>query len=138
MASLAQVTKETRLILKIGSSVAILVFIIFLIFKGGSFIRDTFFPAPPAPPEEKFGALPVMSFPQDAATQAVPEFRVNTISGNLPTFSTTIKVYELKQIESSITALQSARNRAAVLGYTQNQQIITPTIYKWSEASSNN
>lgn len=135
MSTLVQITKEARLILKIGGALAILGIIIFLGFKGGSFIQNTFFPKPAAPPEEKFGKLPNIIFPNQ--TEPVPSFRINTISGLLPAFPQTLKVYKLKLNAPGITALQSARTRAASLGYSQNQQAVSQTVYRWNKASSN-
>jgi hypothetical protein len=133
--SLAQITKETRIILKVGGAAALVVFILFLIFQGGTFIQRVFFPAPPAPPEEKFGKLPILEFP--VQNSSIPKFRINTISGVLPSFPTQIKVYQLVEAKPNITALQSARQKAASLGYTQNEQQITPTEYRWTNASQN-
>ncbi|MFI5265436.1 MAG: hypothetical protein ACHQT7_01700 [Candidatus Levyibacteriota bacterium] len=136
MATLAIVTKETRLILKFGGLALGLIIFIFLIFQGGVLLKNTFFPAPPAAPQEKFGKLTPIVFPQQSL--GVPQFRVNTVSGTLPIFSSTIKVYKLQVLQPSITALQAAKARAASLGYTQNQQAITADEYVWTLATANN
>lgn len=133
--TLAQITKETRIILKVGGAAAVIVILLFLFFQGGSFIQRTFFPAPPPPPEEKFGELPSIKFP--VQTSPIPEFRVNTVSGVLPSFPGQIKVYKLLENSPNITALPSARQKAASLGYTQSEQQVTPNTYRWSNTSQN-
>lgn len=134
--SLVQVTRETRLILKFGGAAIAALFLMFLLFKGGSFIQQAFFPTPPPPPEEKFGKLPAISFPAQAGS--FPEFRINTISGALPVFPPTIRVYKFLQLDTNITALQTAKGRAAILGYTQNQQSVTASQYRWTKNLQNN
>lgn len=134
--SLAQVTKETRLILKIGGAFIVLLIVLFLVFKGGNFFLTTFFPKPPAPPQEKFGKLAPISFPE--STNSVPKFNINTVSGTLPVFPTTINVYKLKEYVPTITALQSAKIKAGSLGYTQNQQAVSTTEYRWTKPDSQN
>jgi hypothetical protein len=134
--SLAQITREARFSLKIGGIIIGAVILIFLLFQGGLYIKKSLFPEAPAPAEEKFGVLPAPSFPE--STNSLPEFKLNTISGRFPSFPSTILVYKLQERSPKISDFQSARNRAASLGYTQNQQTITQSIYKWSRSNMNN
>lgn len=136
MVTLANVTKETRLILKYGGAALVILVLIFLVFKGGDFLKNTFFPKPPDAPQEKFGKLLPIIFPQQAGS--TPQFRINTVSGALPTFSPTINVYKLLAPLPSITSLQTARGKAGNLGYTQNQKSITTEEYTWNMATANN
>lgn len=134
--SLAKVTRETRLSLKIGGIILVLGLVFFLIFKGGSFLYGSLFPTPPAPAEKKFGEIPPVSFPK--SSNIIPEFDINTVSGNLPSFPLTINVYKLKEFTPTITALQNAKIKAASLGYTENQVAINTSDYKWTKPNSNN
>lgn len=136
MATLATVTKETRFILKFGGAAVVLLVLIFLVFKGGAFLKNTFFPKPPAAPQEKFGKLLPITFPQQSGN--TPLFRINTVSGTLPAFPPTINVFQLLALQPSITALQTARERATSLGYTQNQRVVTTDEYSWTRATVNN
>lgn len=133
--TLAQITRESRVILKVGGSAAVVVILLFLIFQAGSFIQKTFFPAPPAAPEEKFGKLSDITFPDQ--TTSIPEFKINTVSGVLPHFPSQIKVYKLFKNPPTITALPAAKQRAAKLGYTQNEYRVTPDTYRWSNTFQN-
>lgn len=128
--SLVVVTKDTRIILKILGALAILSVLIFLLFRGGQFIQNAFFPKPPAPAEEKFGILPEIEFPIN--NNKGYEYRVETISGFLPTFPLTTTVYKLKRQDATITALPDAKIKAANLGYTENEQALSTSEYKWT------
>lgn len=133
--TLAKLTAETRIFLKIGGAGVVLIFLLFLIFQGASVVQKTFFPAPPAPPEEKFGKLSKVNFPEQDIL--VPEFRVNTVAGVLPSFPNQIRVYELVKNAPDITALSSARQKAASLGFTQNEKQVNVNTYRWSNTSQN-
>lgn len=128
--SLAQITKEIRLSSKIVGALLALGVVIFLFFQGGSFIQKVFFPKPPPPPEEKFGELPSPTFPETSTP--IPEYRINTVSGQLPVFSDRIRVYEMKQNQASITALKTAKDNAANTGFTENQTAVTASTYSWT------
>lgn len=132
--SLAQITREIRLSSKIIGALLVLGIIIFLFFQGGAFIQKVFFPKPPAPPEQKYGTLPVIIFPE--ASTPTPEYRINTVSGQLPNFSDRISVYPLIQREASITALKGARDSAFAAGFSENQTSVTPSLYTWSNPIS--
>lgn len=135
--SLVEITKDSRIVLKIVAALGILTFLIFLFVKGGTFFKNTFFPTPPAPPDKTFGLLPAINFPPSAIT-TTPKYRINTVSGSLPSFPDRIKVYALIQPQANITALRTAQGKVASLGYTQNQQAINPSVYKWSMPDKNN
>jgi len=136
MSTLAQVTKETRIFLKIGAAAVVLALIAFFVFKGGTFIKNMFFPAPVAPPDQKFGTIQSITFPK--SINSTPVFSINTVSGALPGFPDRIKVYELKKNPVSITALSNAKNKASNLDYTLNQQFISSSVYKWTKSGKNN
>lgn len=136
MPTLASITKETRLVLKFGSAALIVLVFLFLIVKGWGFMSRLIFPPPPTAPLEKFGKLLPITFPQQSGN--TPKFRINTISGTLPVFPSTINIYKLLAPLPSITSLQTARRRAGNLGYTQNQQAITDEEYAWKMETGNN
>lgn len=128
--SLAQITREIRISSKIIGALLGVGIIIFLFFQGGIFIQKVFFPEPPAPPEEKFGKLPEIIFPETSNPSS--EYRVNTVSGKLPFFSDRIRVYKLAQNEASITALKTARDDAFKMGFIDNQTAVTTSSYSWT------
>jgi len=66
MTQLSEATRLTRQIIKFGSIALGTVFLVFLMYNIIVFAKDTFFPSPPVPPEEKFGKLPQIEFPQES------------------------------------------------------------------------
>lgn len=128
--SLVQVAKESRILLKVVGAIGAVALIIFLIVKGGQFVQDTYFQKP-IPPEMKFGVLPPTEFP--LSNSSIPTFTIDTDSGFLPTFAPTINVYALEKNEPTITALPDARNRAAGLGFTDSEQEISSSQYRWTQ-----
>lgn len=132
--SLAQITKEIRLSSKIIGALLVVGIIIFLFFQGGVFIQKVFFPTPPPPPEQKFGELTEIAFPETSSP--TPEYRINTISGQLPTFSDRIRVYPIIQNDASITALKTARDNAFNAGFSENQKAETTSTYSWTHFST--
>lgn len=128
--SLVEVTKDTRIFLKVAALLSVLGVIGFFLFKGGQFVKNVYFPDPPAPAEEKFGILPPVGFPLE--NNEGFEYRIETVTGFLPTFPTTLPVYKLKNSEPTITALPDAKVKAAALGYTDSEQALSTSEYKWS------
>jgi len=131
MASLASVTFELRLFIKIGVGILISLITIFLIYSGGIFIKEKYFPDPPPPPNMALGRLPQFTFPSQ--TKSNIGFNVNTKSGELPALPTRAKVYQNKPFEPSLTALQDARSKIENLRFTNSEEKISDTIFKWTK-----
>lgn len=133
MAKLADVTSEVRILLKILAASFIVITILFLFFKGGTILKNVLFPTPPAPPEQKFGRLPLIPFPDQQPVKL--DYKVNTLSGNLNEFGNQMKVYKTKTVKPSLVALQTARDRLANLGFTDNETKVSESTYQWSQAN---
>ena len=127
--TLANVTRETRIILKLFAVSLIFIAVLFVFYKGGEFVKNTFFPTPAAPPEEKFGKLPPVEFPPQNPTSL--KYRINTVSGQLPQFPDRMTVYKTKKNQASLVNLQTARNRVRNVGFTENETKISETLYQW-------
>jgi len=143
MAHLAQVASEVRIGLKLLAASLFVVAILFIFFKGGEIAKNLFFPTPPAPPEEKFGKLPPVTFPTQNPQNY--EYRINTLTGRLPSFPEVcklyknslycqVKVYKVKKREPSLVALKSARDKLQVIGYTENESRISEEEYQWTNS----
>ncbi|MBI4092209.1 MAG: hypothetical protein HY427_03335 [Candidatus Levybacteria bacterium] len=143
MAHLAQVASEVRIGLKLLAASLFVVAILFIFFKGGEIAKNFFFPAPPAPPEQKFGVLPPVSFPIQNPRNF--EYRINTLTGKLPAFTDAcvyfdkkyycqVKVYKVKKKEPSLVALKSARDKLRLIGYTENESKVSEEEYQWTNS----
>ncbi len=134
MAKLADIDSEIRIILKVAAGFFSVLILLFLVFKGGAMFKDLFFPTPPPPPDLKFGKLPEVSFPAQNPVSGV-EYRINTLTGELPVLTDRIKVYKIKRDKPSLTALANSRNSVSQQGFTQNETKISESVYQWNNDS---
>lgn len=134
MANLVKVTKETRILLKVGGVVFGAFLLLYFGAKGGSIIRNFFFPKPPPPPKQEFGKLPQLSFPSQGG--AGIQFRINTIDGQLPKLTDRVNVYKLTQPQADLLALKNAKNTLSSTNFVENQIKLNDTLYQWSQTST--
>lgn len=133
MAHLAEIASEFRIGLKLLAASLIVVTILFIFFKGGEIAKNLFFPTPPPPPEQKFGKLPPVTFPVQNPQNF--EYKINTLTGRLPSFPDRMKVYKVKKKEPSLVALKSARDKLQPIGYTENESKVSEEEYQWTNSS---
>lgn len=132
MAKLANVTRETRLILKIGGVILGAGFLIYLLFQGYSLVKRL--TSPPAPPLQAFGKLPPSSFPS-VGTAGI-QFRINTIDGSLPSFSDRANVYKLIMPQAGLLDLSNTKATLESAGFIENQTKISDTLYQWTQSKT--
>lgn len=134
MANLVTVTKESRIILKVGGVGAGILLIIYIFVQGGTLFRNIFFPKPPAPPQEALGKLPHIAFPS-LGTPGI-QFTVNTVDGTLPRLLSKVNVYKLVHPEPNLLALDTAKHTVDSANFIDNQIKITATLYQWTQSKS--
>lgn len=132
MANLANVTRETRLILKYGGGILGVLILFYLIFQGYVFVKRLV--SPPAPPLQAFGKLPPSSFPS-AGTPGI-EFRINTVDGTLPSFPDRVNVYKLITPQASLLDLSTAKQNLESAAFIDNQTKISDTLYQWTQSKT--
>lgn len=132
MATLAQITHETRIILKLLAVSAIIVSSVFLAIWTVNVSKKVLFPAPPPGPEMKFGALPPFFLPQGKSSSGI-QFSVNTIEGTLPPVPDRMRVYKIFKSEPNILSLQNIKNRLKKFGFSDQETKITDTMYQWTQ-----
>ncbi len=135
MTNLVTITKESRLILKVGGIFAGLILIIYILVSGGSLMRQIFFPKPPPLPKQEFGKLPHIVFGSQPSSKPA-QFTVNTIDGTLPALPDRLDVYKLITPEPNLLALDNAKNTLDSLDFVDNQAKLTDTLYRWTQAKS--
>lgn len=133
MASLVTVTREGRIFLKVGGLIFAVLMVVYIFIKGGSLIRDVFFPKPPPPPEQAFGKLPKIVFSQNAS-QANITYTVNTVDGLLPNLGDRINVYKIKSKSPDLLALNEAKNTLDSANFVEGQTKISDTVYRWTQS----
>lgn len=130
MATLAKVTREFRIGLKLLAAAFITILIFFIFFKGGEIIKNIFFPTPLPPPQQEFGKLPRVSFPTQNPVNL--KYKVNTLTGKLPVFPDRMVVYKIKKKGPSLVALKSARDNLRTLGFDENETKLSESTYQWN------
>lgn len=130
MATLATVTRESRILLKLLGAATVIIFVLFFFIKGADIFKKIFFPAPPAPPKEEFGKLPRILFPVQNTTKF--DFQINTVSGTLPAFSDRVKIYKTKTNIPNVLALRNIREKMRSAEFLLGEQKLSDTTYQWS------
>lgn len=135
MATLTQTAIITRKTVRIG-----IFFIIFLIVGKMSLdlsikVYRHYFPAPPPPPTVTFGKLPAISFPTNQRP-SISSLSVETATGALPVLSTQAKVYFMPKPASNLLSLDVARDRAKSMGFTENEEKVSETVYRFKSPLS--
>lgn len=137
MPTLHNVTENTKTLLKFGGIFVISVVILFLIFRGGVFLKEFFFPTPVPLPAADFGKLPVVEFPESLPQEGLT-FELDTVSGGFPSFSTEsgkvrdrINVYKIVNPVFSLLDLQNAKSTVAEVGFIGREIPLGNNIYQW-------
>lgn len=128
MPTLSQVTLETRTIFKWIGIVLAAFFVVLLILS----IKNTIFPAPPPPPDASFGKLPSIDFPAGNSTRQFT-YSVDTISGNLPSFPASEKVYKIYEPQPNLLSLAHAQELAKAAGFSGKSSEISENVYQWKD-----
>lgn len=123
MATLTETAYYSRKIIKFGllGLMAFLVFrSLFLVFA--AYWKKTH-PPPPPPPTVAFGKLPKLIFPERSNLPPL-SYKLETISGTLPTIPTQAKVFFIPQPSSNLLAWERTKDWARRLGFTQEPEAI--------------
>jgi len=142
MPTLHNVTDKTKLILKWGGFTLIAVILILLLYQGGLFIKNTFFPTKLPPPKAEFGRLPPINFPKVVEDRKLT-YIIDTVSGKLPVFLNEekkprdrIKVFAISHEELTLLDLQETKNSAANAGFGGTGIPISGNIYRFQRNES--
>lgn len=133
MASLAQITRESRLIAKFGAIGGVVIIFLFISFKVISWLIGVLNPPVIPPPEMKYG--PLISNLPIQSSKPTYSYQLNTITGSLPKFPDRIRVYKTVQPEPDLLALQKARETVRLKGYTSNEALVSPGVYRWNNST---
>jgi hypothetical protein len=131
MFTLSQASYDTKEILKwgglfIAGLVVVIVFIqMFLI------VKEAIFPTPPPKPTVAFGKLDPQLFPASVTDKKLT-YKINTLSGNLPTFADQVKIFKIKTSAPDLLSLQNAKDKVAEDGFKSAPTKISDIIYQWN------
>lgn len=130
MVTLYNVTEGTKKTLKITAIIFTLFFILFILIRIGTFLKEKISPTPPPPPTASFGKLPQQMFPLKKEKRNFT-FSIDTVTGRLPELGDRATVYKNKIPEPSLLSLQNAENTVQSIGFSKTPARISETIYEW-------
>lgn len=133
MISLADATRDTRIIAKFGAIAVIALVFLFISFRVVVFIYGVINPPAVIPPEMKYGAL--QSNLPVQATKPTYVYEVGTITGSLPRVPDRLRVYRTLIPEPDLLALQKAREAVRLQGYFMREAMITTNEYTWENTT---
>lgn len=134
MATLTQTAYYSRKAINIAI-VALIGFIVLKVsFTTARNVYRKFRPPPPPPATVAFGKLPKTNFPE---REGLPDltFKLETIEGALPSFSTIGKVYFMPQRGPGLLALDRAKERARSMGFSGQAEALSDILYRWRTAT---
>lgn len=133
MPTLSVVKYDFLKIGKWGGIIIGVIIILFLAFKFLLFVKEIIFPTPPPPPTVNFGKLPIVNFPEGLNKSFT--YEIDTLSGELPIFPISEKVYKMEQRGRDILAVEKINQKVAGFGFNNRPQQISDFTYKWINPS---
>lgn len=129
MATLTQVAINTRKAIRYGIYLVIFLIVARMLLGIAGGLKERLFPQPPPPPTHLFGKLKPIPFPKKESPKL--EFKVETASGTLPALPTQARVYTILKPASNLLALDTAKQKAAGLGYRSDPESLSQTLYRF-------
>jgi hypothetical protein len=133
MPSLSIVRMDFFKIAKWGAIIVGVLIAFIVIVKILLVLKNIFFPSPPPAPTVTFSKLPSVYFPEGINKKFT--YEVDTISGELPSLSPSMKVYKMEQLGPDILAVQKASEKMTKLGFNPKPEQISDFVYKWKKSS---
>jgi hypothetical protein len=87
-------------------------------------------PAPPPPPQQGFGILPTIVFPESAGTPV--SYKLEVPPRKLQPQADRANVYFMPSQRASLLALDRAKKQAQSLGFLLEPEQITSEVYRWT------
>ncbi|HUS59970.1 MAG TPA: hypothetical protein VMX76_01140 [Nevskiaceae bacterium] len=134
--NLTQIAYYARRALKIGTIFLIAFLIVRGAVKTGLKIWRAANPPLPPKPTMAFGKLPKIKFPDSTIKTSELSFKLETIEGALPEFPESIKVYFIPQKAANLLASSRAKDKAYKMGFKNEPEIISETVYHWTSQSA--
>ncbi len=129
MVSLSIFQHDAKTILKWVLIFIAIIFGIFILIKGIFFIKNIFIPAKPTPASVSFGKIPPISFQNGLQTKLT--YKLDTISGELPSLPDKVNVYKMGGAEPDILGVEKAKEKVNSLGFEGDPEQLSDTTYVW-------
>ncbi|MBI3385016.1 hypothetical protein HY030_02380 [Candidatus Gottesmanbacteria bacterium] len=133
MGSLTETAYYTRKSINVG----IIALVILLLLKVAfGYLYELWLalnPPPPPPPTVAFKVLPQINFPESTSSSSLV-YSLETISGKFPKLPKIGKVYFIPIPSENLQSSQRAKEEAVLLGFSTQPQVITKTLWQWTDS----
>ncbi len=136
MATLTETAYYSRKIIKwsiIGFVVFIFIRLIFIYIVD---VIKNVLPPPPLRPNNYFGKLYKLNFPEVASPSGQLKFTLQTIEGKIPVASSAARVYFMPKNRVNLLSLSKAQTFVGKLGFTSTPHLIKDTVYRWIDTKN--
>lgn len=100
------------------------VFLIFIFWTIGKYIKNAVSPAKPLPALVAFGKIPKEDLSEGIKSKSGITYLIETVSGDLPQLSANAKVFEIDQKESSFGALENVKQIVTSMGFSGQPELL--------------
>ncbi len=130
MSSLGETAVLARKSIKFGGIGLVVLIVGRVLLSAGISYWKVLHPAPPPPPDVKFGKLPKLEFPQTEQPQL--NYKLETATGGLPKdLPGQFKVFFMPIKKASLLAYDAAKGVANKLDFIQDPKKLSETDYRW-------
>lgn len=128
--TLHQVIEKTKKLLIAVGVITLGVLLVVFLVNVGRVLKERYFPDQKPPPT--FGKLQPTVFPRSSITRKLL-YRIDTLSGTLPTFPKELSVFAISQPQPSLLSLQKAKAGVAKIGFVNDPVTFSDTLYLWND-----
>lgn len=132
--TLTKASVTSRRVIRYGFILIIAIILARLTFLSGVNLYERFFPDPPPKPTVNFGKLPKLPFGEVNSAEGL-SYTLETVDATLPSFPDQVNVYLMPKPQSSIRALDRAKNIAEELGFSREGRELVETVYVFSKGN---
>lgn len=133
MANLSETALASRKLFKILVLLVVVAVVGLVLFMFGKRLFASLFPPPPTPATVAFGKLPPLDVSEGFKPTAQMTYSLETITGDLPTFSPYAKVFTYGKNDSSFGDIEKAREVASSLRFKTEPVEVSPGVYKFED-----
>lgn len=135
MATLAETAYQTRKAINWLILAIICYFVLRLFWSVFVSTWIALFPPKPAPPNHRFGKLPILRFPpEEASPSGGIKFKLETIEGTVPSASDSATVFFMNKSPANLLALSATQDFAERLGLTRIPIAESKNLYRFEDA----
>src|SRR3990167_2562898 len=122
MATLSQTSEISKKTFVGGFIVVGLIFLLILTYRFGLTLKNMLFPAPPPASTVAFGKIPKLDISEGVKSSEKIDYKIETISGELPKLAHEIKVFKVDFPKPSFGDLERTKAHVAGADYRKEQE----------------